>query len=75
MSINDIIEQGAIIQGERRVTALDEYSPNGVEVVLYEGDDEWGYMTLEEEWADWDINYMYPNAHCAIEIELDNPNA
>ena len=66
MTINDMIQLGVTLEGERRVTAM----CCGDEVVLYKGSDEWSWLTLDEEWANWEVNYIYP-LHGWIEIELD----
>lgn len=76
MTINEMIEQGITIQGDRKVTALaPNFMETGEELTLYDGDDgEWSWNSLDEEWADWDINYMYAKDRQLV-IELDNPDA
>lgn len=73
MTINDLIEQGLCIQGSRKVTAMADGGSYD-EITLYEGNDEWYYSTLEEEWADWEINYLHPGRNEVV-FELDNPNS
>ena len=74
MTINDMVEQGVTFQGERVVTSLTD-DMKAVRV-LYLGNDEWGWGPLDDEWADWDVNYIHPrlDGDGDIEIELDNPN-
>ena len=76
MTINDMIEMGVTFEGPRVVTSLTDDLRD--EQVLYAGEDEWSWTQLDEEWADWDINYIHPRRSLGskneIEIELDNPN-
>lgn len=79
MNINELLDQGVTLQGTRRVSGWKGNLDDGGEVIFYEGSDEWGWASLDEEdcpWAEYEINYMYASeAHkggCMM-IELDVP--
>ena len=73
MTINDMIEQGITFQGPRMVLAVADGGQG--EVTLYDDSEEWGWGTLDEEWADWEVNYIHPGRGGDVVIELDNPNS
>ena len=60
MTLYDLLNSGIDIQGHVVVQMWDEEENNCI--LLYDnetGIDMW--MVDEEEWIDYDINYMYPN--------------
>ena len=73
MTINDLLEQGITIQGNRIVTAIADGGSG--EITLDDDGDEWGWSSLDDEWADWEINYIHPDRHGNVVFELDNPNS
>ena len=74
MTINEMIDGGVTFQGARIVSAAQGVAGGYAEVVLYDGSDEWSWACLDDDWAGWDVNYIWADREGRLVVELDNPN-
>ena len=71
MTINDMLEQGIVLQGYISVVGVDANA--NIDELYYEGCDEW-YGPLDDGWANQRITYMFAHdswdgAMLRIEVE------
>ena len=67
MTINDMLEQGVVVQGRVRVISVDD----GGETTHFESLRVDWHGARAGEWADLDVNYLYVNPYGCLCIEVE----